>query len=142
MPKSPARPAVLRRLLPLGLLALLAACGTPQEQCIRQGTRDLTVLDRLIAESRATLERGYALAEVETSSLQWRPCGYPRPAAPGKPAPPPPMCMVEVPQWTTRPVSVDLKAEQAKLASMEVKRKELARAAEPHIRSCKAQFPE
>ena len=130
------------RVVPVALLGLLAACGTPQEQCIRQGTRDLTVVDRLISESRETLRRGYALEQVETSRLQWRPCGYPRPAQPGKPAPPPPMCMVEVPDWTTRPVAVDLKAEQAKLASMEAKRKELAKAAEPHIRACKAEFPE
>lgn len=142
MPRTAPLPATFRRATLLGALALLAACGTPQEQCIRQGTRDLTVLDRLIAESKATLQRGYALREVETSSLQWRPCGHPRPRGPGKPPAPPPMCMVEVPQWTTKPVSVDLRAEKAKLASMEAKRQELAKAAEPHIRSCRAQFPE
>lgn len=129
------------RILALGLLGLLAACGTPQQQCIARGTRDLTVLDRLIAESKATLARGYALQQMETTNLHWRPCGYDRPL-PGRPALGPRMCLVEIPELTTRPVSVDLRAEAAKLASMEEKRGALARAAAPHIRACQAEFPE
>lgn len=124
------------RLLSLGLLGLLAACGTPQEQCIRLQSRDLIVVDRLIAESRSTLARGYAVEEVETYTWQWRPCDY------GRRRGAPDMCMTEVPHLTTRAVAVDLNAERAKLASLETKRKELARAAEPAIRSCKAQYPE
>lgn len=40
----------LFRAAPMLALAALAACGTPQEQCINQNTRDLSVLDRLIAK--------------------------------------------------------------------------------------------
>jgi hypothetical protein len=38
-------------------LLLLTACGTPQEQCINSVTRDMRVVDRLIAETEANLAR-------------------------------------------------------------------------------------
>ena len=37
----------------------LAACGTPQEQCIGAATRDMQVVNRLIAEVQGNLARGY-----------------------------------------------------------------------------------
>ena len=52
----------MKRLL-LCSFALLAACGTPQEQCIAYGTRDLRTVDKLIVETEGNLTRGYALEE-------------------------------------------------------------------------------
>ena len=54
------------RLFPALLLpvALLAACGTPREQCISSVGRELRVIDRLIQETQGNIARGYALAEV------------------------------------------------------------------------------
>lgn len=131
-----------RALAALVTLLLVAACGTPQEQCIRAGTRDLQVIDRLIAESRRTLQRGYAMEEVEVVDWVWRPCGPPPVGADGKPSGPPPMCMEDVSRTVQRPKSVDLTAERAKLTSMEAKRRELDRAAAPVVAACKAQHPE
>lgn len=131
-----------RALVSVTMLLLVAACGTPQEQCIRAGTRDLQVLDRLIAESRRTVERGYAMEDVEVVDWVWRPCGPPPTGADGKPSGPPPMCMEDVSRTVQRPKAVDLNAERAKLASMEVKRRELDRAAAPVVAACKAQHPE
>ena len=43
----------------------LAACATPREQCIGQATRDLRVLNSLIAETQGNLARGYAIEEQQ-----------------------------------------------------------------------------
>lgn len=125
-----------------GLLVLLAACGTPQEQCISRGTRDLQVVDRLIAESEATLARGYAIEEVETLQWRWEVCGYDVVETPKGTVTVPDRCMVQVPTYSNRAVSVDLKAEKDKLGSMKRKRQELAKAAEPLIQQCRAKYPE
>lgn len=122
-------------------LTLLAACGTPQEQCIRLGTRDLIVLDRLIGETRATLARGYALEEVEVDNWVWVICGPP-PMVNGQAVGPAERCFENVPRLELRPRAVNLAEERAKLASMEDKRRDLARAAQPVIAQCKAKYPE
>ena len=120
---------------------LLAACGTPQERCIREGTSDLRVLNSLIAESEATLNRGYGLVEVQTTRMSWEHCGWYPPAKEGQP-PQPRMCWRHVPDTETRPVSVNLEAERAKLRGMKQKQQQLQRSAAPVIAACKAQFPE
>lgn len=126
-------------------LVLLAACGTPQERCIARETRDARVLERLITESQGNLARGYALEEVVTYRDRWVRCPVARPVAvEGEPAPPPPpqMCLDEVRETSTRPKAIDLRAEAAKLASMQEKRTALMRAAGPGIAQCRAQYPE
>ncbi|GGE08054.1 hypothetical protein SAMN05421774_102523 [Gemmobacter megaterium] len=123
------------------VLGLLAACGTPQEQCIRMGARDLHVMDRLIAESRATLQRGYAIEETEVDNWVWVVCGPP-PMVNGQVAGPPRRCFENVPRIERRPKAVNLVEERAKLASMEAKRRQLAQEAAPVIAACKAKYPE
>lgn len=54
-----------RKLVLLLPLALLAACGTPQERCIRGNTREYRALSSLLAETEANLARGYAWEERE-----------------------------------------------------------------------------
>lgn len=132
----------MRPVMPiLATLVLVAACGTPQEQCIRQGTRNIQVLDRLIAESRATLDRGYAIEQVQVDNWVWVVCGPPR-MVEGKPVGGPERCFRNVPEMQSRPVGVNLNDERAKLASMEAKRRELDRAAAPLVADCKARFPQ
>lgn len=124
----------------LVLTGLLAACGTPQQQCISRGTRDLQVLDRLIADSRATIARGYAIEEHTTYMPVWRVCGY---SGGGKDRPPQPeMCLEDEPRISTRPKAINLNEERAKLASMEAKRRDLDKAAASVVASCRAQYPE
>lgn len=125
----------------LALCAALAACGTPQERCIRAGTGDLRVVNRLIAESEATLARGYALVEVQTSRMDWRQCGWYAPSKKGE-SPQPRMCWVNVPDTELRPVSVNLAEERAKLVSMQQKQRQLQNQAAPVIAACRAQHPE
>jgi hypothetical protein len=116
----------------------LAACGTPQERCIARETRDLRVLDRLIAEIEGTLARGYAL-ETETFVItQTVPCTVRGPDN------------TLVTDWCdreevlerTRPVAVNLDEERAKLRSMEARRTELARSAAGRVEACRATYPE
>jgi hypothetical protein len=138
----------MRRLFLLPLLALLAACGTPQERCIARETRDLRVLERLIATTQADIARGYAIEEFTIYEDYWSTCyrqvAGPAPA-PGQTAQPvlqPYPCLKERAVTRTRPKAIDLNAERAKLASMEEKRRDLARAAEASIAQCRVQFPE
>jgi hypothetical protein len=52
------------------------------------------------------------------------------------------MCFEQVPQTTRQAVSIDLNAEAAKLKSLQTKRDQLAKAAQPLITQCKAKYPE
>jgi hypothetical protein len=131
----------MRRIL-LPALVILAACGTPQEQCINRGTRDLRVMEKLIAETQANITRGYAIEEYTVYIPVWQICDIQPPAVAGQPAPPPRYCFEQEPQTRTRPKAIDLRAEGAKLDSLLERRDQLARAAEPVIAQCKAQYPE
>ena len=127
-----------RHVLPL--LALLAACGTPQEQCIQRETRDLRTVDRLIAETQGNIDRGYALERVTITQEHWGYCH--QPVLEGQPAPPPVPCIIEHDVTVERPKSIDPTEEARKLEGLKTKRAELAKAAEPVIAQCKAEFPE
>lgn len=125
----------------LPALLLLAACGTPQEQCINRNTRDLRTVDRLITETQGNLDRGYAYEEITITTPQWEYCDQP-PLAEGEPAPPPRLCLEDHEETVTRPKAIDLAAEARKLEGLQIKRRQLARAAEPVIAQCKAENPE
>ena len=117
----------------------LAACGTPQEQCTRAATRDMRVVDRLIAEVQGNLARGYAL-DTETVYLpEWQDC-TPR-ATEANPTPRPELCFEEVPQTVRKAVAIDLRAEAAKLQSLRQKRDQQARASAGVVADCRARFP-
>jgi len=133
----------MKRLLPLTLL-LLAACGTPQEQCIARNTRDLRTVEKLIAESEANLQRGYALEKRTERYRTFEPCLLPSPPdANGNPQPPRhAMCPDTETRTYTVPKSIDLDLEARKLAQLQEKRRQLLRAAEPVIAQCRAQYPE
>lgn len=127
-------------------LTLLTACGTPQERCINGVTRDLRVVDRLIATSEGNLKRGYALEEVVVTSTEWLPCPVPPaatlPDGTLAPAPAPQLCPTPVRDTETRPKAINLRDEAETLASLKTKRKELNRGAAKAIAQCKAEFPE
>ncbi len=129
-----------RLMLSMSVLSLLAACGTPQEQCINRNTRDLRTMDKLIAEVQGNLDRGYALEQYSVSVPVWKECVVPqrKPDAPLQTRP----CLDEETETRTRPMAIDLNAERAKLESLFTKRDQLAREAEGVVAQCKAQYPE
>jgi hypothetical protein len=122
-------------------LALLAACGTPQEQCIARETRDLRTLDRLIAETQGNIDRGYALVEVQVERDRWVLCPAPPPVE-GEPAAKPRMCLDDYVDTETQPKAINLREEADKLSGMKAKRAVLAKAAERQIAACRAANPE
>ena len=129
----------MKRLVLLAL-ALLAACGTPQERCIAANTRELRTVDRLIAETEGNLERGYAYETVTISESYWDYCQQPQ--IPGQPPVPPRLCLKERDFTKRQPKAIDLEAEARVLAGLQAKRVELARLAEDVIAQCKAEYPE
>jgi hypothetical protein len=129
----------MKRLMLLPVL-FLAACGTPQEQCISANTRDLQVLDRLIRETEGNLTRGYGFETVTQYEPRWVNC-TPRPTE-AVPEPELEMCFDQVPVSVRKEVALDLGAEATKLDSLKAKRKGLAKAAESVIAQCKVEYPE
>lgn len=120
-------------------LALLAACGTPQEQCIRRATGELRTVERLIAESEATLARGYGFETEERVRWNWVVCDR---FTDGTGQYHARMCWEPVRDTVRRPVAIDPAAEQRKLEGLRAKRAALQRAAEPQIAACRATYPE
>jgi hypothetical protein len=127
--------------LTLLALVVVAACGTPQEQCINRNTRDLRTVDRLIAETQGNLDRGYAYETITVYEDYWTTCEAPPPVE-GQPPAPPRLCLDERPVSVQRAKAIDLNAEARKLDSLQAKRKDLARRAEAVIAQCKAAYPE
>ncbi len=123
----------------LAALALLAACGTPQQQCIARETRDLRTLDALIAETSGNLDRGYAMVEYRRMELVpypcWRPVGRGGEAVATT-------CWHHEPAWDSRPQAINLDTERAKLSTMKVKRRELAARAARAVEACRRAYPE
>ena len=131
------RPILIPALL---TLSVLAACGTPQEQCIRRETSELRKVDRLLAEVRANLDRGYAL-RTETYSVPVRE-----------------VCEVTRDEegnvvkkrycWETEtrtrrvPEAIDPLVERRKADGLEAQRAKLTRQAAAAIEACKVAYPE
>ncbi|WP_372893350.1 hypothetical protein [Rhodosalinus sp.] len=124
---------VQRALICLGLAAALAACS-PRDLCIANARAELRTLDRLIAETRATVDRGYAIEERTVPEEVFTRCRD----ADGDLRP----CWVTVPRTERRPVTVDIAAERRKLAQLEDRRAQEAAAAAARIRACAARYPE
>ena len=122
------------------LLLALAACGTPQQQCIRLASHDMAVLDALIAETQGNISRGYGYAQTIDTIPEFVDC-TPHPWGSG-PKAEPQMCLQDVPHTVRKPVALDLTAEAAKLASMQKRRAEMARALAPALADCQTRFPE
>lgn len=129
----------MKRIL-IPALLILSACGTPQENCISGATRDMRVVDRLIAEAEGNIQRGYAYETVTRTRTVWRPCEFG--GRPGTPEARPRMCLDDEDFSERRVVAIDLNAEAAKLASLKAKRAAQAKAAAPAIKACRAQYPE
>ena len=124
----------------ISLLVLLAACGTPQEQCIRSETHEVRTLDRLIAESEATLARGYGYTSETVVRWNWTRCDiYPRR---GHLRAAPRMCYEPYNDTVRRPVAVDPAAEHRKLAALKERRAALLPRALAAIDACKQRFPQ
>ena len=124
----------------LPLLALLSACGTPQEQCIAASTHDLHVVAQLIRQTQTNISRGYAMQSVTKTMPAYVDC-TPHPTD-ANPNPETQMCWVDQAQTVQQPVAIDLKAEQQKLDGLIAKRGQLIQQSTSAVALCKQEYPE
>lgn len=124
----------------LGLATSLAACGTPQERCIRSATKDLRTVRALADETRLNLARGYAYEETEITRTEWVVCGYVRSKDGEKLRPD--YCLDDVTDIVRRTVAIDPALEKRKLDALVAKDRELSALATRQIAGCRATYPE
>lgn len=119
-------------------LVAVAACSTPREQCIAGANRPVATLDRLIAETRGNVQRGFALAEVQDVRVLRTTCEGTN--ADGSTFRFP----CEETETVNRevPVTINIAEERVKLAQLEDRRAQTARAAQAQVQQCIAVHPE
>ena len=121
-------------LLPLAL----AACATPREACINEASRNLKIIDQLIVETRANLERGYAVEEKTEVRTVRKMCSTELPTGETVKTP----CSDVETRTVKVPVAVDLEEEAAKLASLTKRREAEAASVASAAQVCQATYPE
>ena len=122
------------------MVGMLAACGTPQEQCIRRETSELRKIDRLIEDLRVDIERGYRLRNEVYYRPVWQICEVTHDSQ-GKVVATR-YCWETEPFTRRVPEAIDPAVERRKLAALEAQRKALAREAAGAIEACIATYPE
>ncbi|MFD1883289.1 hypothetical protein [Paracoccus pacificus] len=126
----------------LAALGLLAACGTPQEQCISRQTRELRTVTNLLAEVEGNLARGYAWEEREVLSREWDDCARVVRGRNGERDVIFVPCMRTVSDTERYRVPIDPAAEMRKRDGLRERRAVLTRQAEAGVRACRAAYPE
>ena len=125
-------PAIL--ILPV----ILAACATPREQCLSQVSRDLVINERLIAQTQATINRGFAVRQEQRVREVRSTCrGVTESGEEVRTR-----CDDVLVRNVNVPVAVDLNAERAKLASLRERNAVLKRSLPAAQQQCLARFPE
>ena len=127
----------MRHFLPLLLIPLVAACATPREACEARATKDLRVMNKLIAETRANVDRGYAIEREAYVTTGFQMCvGTSKDKAAVR------WCHRPETRYRDRQVAIDPAAEQQKLRNMIVKRDQLQREASARTAACRQAYPE
>ena len=136
----------MTRLALLCLPLFLLACGTPQERCIAGATRDLQVINGLIAETQANLARGYSLEESVISSPTWVYCDQPmlvtQPDGSQTWIIGGGMCLDTYTRTIERPRAIDPGLERRKLDGLIRQQALLTKQAAPAIEQCRLSYPE
>lgn len=117
---------------------VLAACVSPQQQCISGAGADLRVNAALIAEVEGNLSRGFALREEQRVREFTRTCiGETESGEEVRTR-----CEQVQVRNVRVPEPIDLNAERAKLVSLQERRAQLQARADSRVAACRAQFPE
>ncbi|MFV0410463.1 MAG: hypothetical protein ACK5LJ_12465 [Paracoccus sp. (in: a-proteobacteria)] len=123
-------------------LSLLAACGTPQENCIRRNTHEYRVLSSMLAETEANLARGYAWHEREVVRTRMDFCDRAFHDKDGNIRVMQYSCMRDVVETERYRVPIDPAVEERKRANLSEKLKAESARAEAVVAQCKAAYPE
>lgn len=120
----------LRTLLPFLLVLIPTACATPGGNCARESRRELETVDRLIAETRVDLARGYSERE-EGGPVAMNLClgGYRSHVG---------MSVCADPTRRRAAVPVDQASAQRKLSALETRRAALVSQVNAETASCNA----
>lgn len=121
---------------------LLAACGTPQERCIRQHTREYRNVSTLLAEVEANLARGYAWDERIVSDTVWSSCRDVVRDGEGNARIVTTPCWRDVTTTERFRVPIDPAAEERKRSNLAARKAQLSDQAAAYVSACKAAFPE
>ncbi|MGB3178717.1 MAG: hypothetical protein WBC68_02215 [Albidovulum sp.] len=122
----------------LPLLGVLGACAPTLNQCLRNATHEVRILDKLIAETEATLARGYGYTSEEVLRYRWRRCDdYKR--VPGVPVP---RCFEPELETVKKPAAIDPLAEDRKLKALKKRRAALVGPSMVQVNACREAFPE
>lgn len=129
---------MLRKTLLLLPLLAVAACGTPRENCIAGANRPVATLDRLIAETRGNINRGYALVEVQDVRVLRSTCeGRNEDGSTFR------FPCEETETFTRQePVTINVAEERTKLAQLEERRAQAQRQAQAQVQQCIVVHPE
>jgi len=122
------------RIAPMLAMLMLAACATPEQACIKRATKELAVIDRLIAETEENLARGYAIRHESEPALRLVLCTSPDEHFH--------FCTRSDTRTVKKPVAIDPVSERRKLDALRHKRQEALRRARTGIRACKARYGE
>ncbi len=126
----------MNRPLALTALLMLAACTDPRQACLKEASKDLNVVQALIADTEATISRGYAI-QTETRNVIYtdfcigtggRKGGFQ-------------FCNRSQPVTSEKPVAVDLNEERRKLRSLKRKEAELQSRTLRDMRRCELTHP-
>lgn len=124
----------MKHLAILTALALLAACATPQEQCINTATNEVRAINSAISTAKGNIARGYAIHR-NTQSFEVPTVCYDTEKKPYK-------CYEFDTRTVETPVSINVSDERQKLASLQKRLPAATRKMKTGVASCQAQFPE
>ena len=134
------------RLALICLPLVVLACATPQQRCIAGVTRDLRVVNDLIAETQANLARGYALDEVVVSTPAWGYCDLPvlavQPDGSQVLLNGGGLCRDDYTRTIERPRAIDPDLEQRQLDGLLQQQARLTTRAAPAVDQCRALYPQ
>lgn len=125
----------------LAAVALLAGCATPREACITSATRELGVMDRLIAETRRDIDRGYTVQERQIVVPRYTRCERIVVGNDGKSRTESYFCFKDTLETVRDPKAIDIAAEQRKLEGMLTRRARMASETQRAVASCQARYP-
>ncbi|MEE9427969.1 MAG: hypothetical protein V3V25_07455 [Paracoccaceae bacterium] len=123
----------MRRILMIALLPLVG-CASPQEQCIANAGNDIRVVSKLIATTRANINRGYGIRTEEFFENERQVCGI----IDDKEV----FCDVAVADSRQVPVALDLNTEKSKLDSLLEKHAQLSQRANAVVAECQIRYPQ
>lgn len=126
----------------VALPLLLAACGTPQERCIRKHTVEYRNVSNLLAEVEANLARGYAWDERVVYDEILTTCRDVVRDRHGNARVIHTSCWRDIATTERFRVAIDPVSEERKRANLAARKDALRGEAEAYVRACRKAFPE